>query len=174
MQHDRRDFIRTSLTLAGTAGLLTSALAPIVAHAQTGGGPVRRSDRYEDSMISERKPFVWPGNKTLAVWIAPNVEVWNYDSPAGQAVSPNVGRIVPDVVNYAWREYGMRVGLWRIADVLDAAGIKATIALNALVCEHYPKAMEEMKKRGWEFMGHGTTNSESLAGLNAAIAAHRV
>ena len=126
---------------------------------------MRRSDRYENSIISERKPFVWPGNKTLAVWIAPNVEVWNYDSPAGQAVSPNVGKIVPDVVNYAWREYGMRVGLWRIADVLDAAGVKATIALNSLVCEHYPKAMEEMKKRGWEFMGHGTTNSESLAGL---------
>jgi allantoinase len=72
---------------------------------------------------------------------------------------------VPDVVNYAWREYGMRVGLWRIADVLDGAGIKATIALNSLVCEHYPKVVEEMKKRGWEFMGHGTTNSESLAGL---------
>ena len=127
---------------------------------------MRRSDRYEDSIISERKPFVWPGNKTLAVWIAPNVEVWNYDSPDGQAVSPNARRIVPDVVNYAWREYGMRVGLWRIADVLDAAEVKATIALNSLVCEHYPKAMEEMKKRGWEFMGHGTTNSEGLAGMS--------
>ena len=127
---------------------------------------MRRSDRYEDSIISERKPFAWPGGKTLAVWIAPNVEVWDYDSPAGQAVSPNLGKIVPDVVNYAWREYGMRIGLWRIADVLDAAGIKATIALNSLVCEHYPQAMEEMKKRGWEFMGHGTTNSEGLAGLS--------
>jgi len=124
MQHDRRSFIRNALTLAGTAGLLTSGLAPI-AHAQTGGKPLRRSDRYEDSIISERKPFAWPGNKTLAVWIAPNVEVWNFDAPEGQAVSPNVGKIVPDVVNYAWREYGMRVGLWRIADVLDAAGIKA-------------------------------------------------
>src|ERR1700731_4138948 len=166
MQHARRDFIRTALTLAGTSGLLTSGLAPSVAHAQTGSRPVRRSDRYEDSIISERKPFVWPGNKTLAVWVAPNVEVWNYDSPDGQAVSPNLGKIVPDVVNYAWREYGMRVGLWRIADVLDAAGVKATIALNSLVCEHYPRAVEEMKKRGWEFMGHGTTNSESLAGMN--------
>jgi peptidoglycan/xylan/chitin deacetylase (PgdA/CDA1 family) len=73
---------------------------------------------------------------------------------------------VPDVVNYAWREYGLRVGLWRIADVLDAAGVKATIALNSLVCEHYPRAIEEMQKRGWEFMGHGTTNSRSLAGLD--------
>ena len=57
-------------------------------------------------------------------------------------------------------------GLWRFADVFDAAGVKATVALNSLVCEHYPKAVDEMKKRGWEFMGHGTTNSESLAGLN--------
>ncbi len=72
---------------------------------------------------------------------------------------------MPDVINYAWREYGMRVGLWRIADVLDAAGVKATVALNSQVCEAHPKAVDEMKKRGWEFMGHGTTNSESLAGL---------
>jgi allantoinase len=163
--HDRRDFIKKSLVLAGTASLLTSGLAPVVARAQT-LGPMRRSNRYEDSFISERKPFAWPGNKKLAVWIAPNVEVWHYDLPAGQAVTPNTANRVPDVVNYAWREYGVRVGLWRIADVLDAAGLKATVALNSQFCETFPKAMEEMKKRGWEFMGHGTTNSESLAGLN--------
>jgi peptidoglycan/xylan/chitin deacetylase (PgdA/CDA1 family) len=95
----------------------------------------------------------------------PNVEVWRYDSPSGQAISPNDRGIVPDVVNYAWREYGMRVGLWRFADVLDAAGVKATVALNAAVVEHHPKAVDEMKKRGWELMGHGITNSENLAGL---------
>src|ERR1700730_17029327 len=165
MRHDRWDFLRASLSIAALPAL-PSGLTPIVAHAQRGGRPVRRSDRYEDSIISERKPFAWPGDKTLAVWIAPNVEVWDYDSPGGQAVSPNLGKIIPDVVNYAWREYGLRVGLWRIADVLDAAGVKATIALNSLVCEYYPRAVEEMKKRGWEFMGHGTTNSVSLAGLS--------
>jgi allantoinase len=163
--NDRRDFIKKSLVLAGTASLLTSRLASVVAHAQT-LGPMRRANRYEDSFISERKPFAWPGNKRLAVWIAPNVEVWHYDSPAGQAVTPNTTNRVPDVVNYAWREYGVRVGLWRIADVLDAAGVKATVALNSQFCETFPRAMDEMKKRGWEFMGHGTTNSESLAGLN--------
>ena len=163
---DRRDFLKRSLLLAGGASLLNSGLAATAAHAQATARPMRRSGRYDDSFIFERKPFTWPGNATLAVWIAPNVEVWNYDSPEGQAVSPNLGKIVPDVVNYAWREYGMRVGLWRIADVLDAAGVKATVALNSLVCEHYPRAIEEMKKRGWEFMGHGTTNSESLAGLS--------
>jgi allantoinase len=73
---------------------------------------------------------------------------------------------VPDVFNYAWREYGMRVGLWRLADVFDEVGLKATVALNSQVCEVFPKAVEEMKKRGWEFMGHGTTNSNTLAGLD--------
>jgi peptidoglycan/xylan/chitin deacetylase (PgdA/CDA1 family) len=73
---------------------------------------------------------------------------------------------VPDVFNYAWREYGIRVGLWRFAEVFDDAGVKATVALNAQVCEVFPKAVEEMKKRGWEFMGHGFTNSATLSGLN--------
>jgi peptidoglycan/xylan/chitin deacetylase (PgdA/CDA1 family) len=167
---DRRDFLKRGGLLAGAAGALASAAAPPAA-AQTGtptatqGRAVRRADRYDDSFIFERKPFTWPGNKTLAVWIVPNVEVWRYDSPSGQAITPNDRGIVPDVVNYAWREYGMRVGLWRFADVLDAAGVKATVALNAAVVEHHPKAVDEMRKRGWEFMGHGITNSENLAGL---------
>jgi peptidoglycan/xylan/chitin deacetylase (PgdA/CDA1 family) len=166
MSHNpRRDFLKRSFFLAGTAGAIASGLGK-AAVAQAPGRAVRRADRYEDSFIFERKPFKWPGNKTLAVWIAPNVEVWRYDSPAGQAVSPNTGNIVPDVINYAWREYGMRVGLWRFADTLDAAGVKATVALNAAVVEAHPKALEEMKKRGWEFMGHGITNSENLASLN--------
>ena len=70
------------------------------------GRTVRRADRYDDSFIFERKPFTWPGNKTLAVWIVPNVEVWRYDSASGQAITPNDRGVVPDVVNYAWREYG--------------------------------------------------------------------
>ena len=163
--NDRRDFLKKSLLLAASAGLLTSGLRPIAAVAQTIGKPMRRADRFEDTFIFERKPFKWPGNKTLAVWIAPNIEVWHYDLPGGSAISPNVANRVPDVINYAWREYGMRVGLWRVADVLDAAGIKASVALNSAICETFPKAMEQMKKRGWEFMGHGTTNSENLAGL---------
>ena len=80
-------------------------------------------------------------------------------------MTPNLTNRVPDVVNFAWREYGIRVGLWRFADVLDEIGAKATVALNSQFCETFPKAMDEMKKRGWEFMGHGTTNSESLQGL---------
>jgi hypothetical protein len=83
--HDRRDFIKKGLLLGGAASLLTAGLTPMAA-AQTVGKAVRRPDRYADSYIFERKPFSWPGNKTLAVWVAPNVEVWNFDSPVGVGV----------------------------------------------------------------------------------------
>src|SRR3954470_4244086 len=119
---NRRDFIRTGFALAGTAGLLKMGM-PMAANAQT-FGPMRRSNRYEDSFIFERKPFKWPGGKTLAVWFAPNVEVWHYDVAFGVGVAPNPTNYTPDAYNYAWREYGVRVGLWRFADVFDAAGIK--------------------------------------------------
>jgi peptidoglycan/xylan/chitin deacetylase (PgdA/CDA1 family) len=164
--HDRREFIAKSLFLAGAAGVAASGLRPVGAKAQTPPRPIRRSERYDDSFITERKPFKWPGNNTLAVWFAPNVEIWHYDSARGVGISPNPTNYVPDVFNYAWREYGMRVGLWRIADVFDEAGVKATVALNSQVCDVFPKAMDEMKKRGWEFMGHGNTNSTNLAGLD--------
>ena len=73
---NRREFLTRGLTFAGTAGALASALAPRPAFARTQSGAVRRADRYDDSFIFERRPFVWPGNATLAVWIVPNVEVW--------------------------------------------------------------------------------------------------
>lgn len=166
MGHDRRAFIAKSLCLAGSVGVAAFGVHPLGALAQTAPPPIRRSERYDDSFITERKPFKWPGDNSLAVWFAPNVEVWQYDSAFGVGISPNPTNYVPDVFNYAWREYGPRVGLWRLADVLDEAGVKATVALNSQVCDVYPKAVEEMKKRGWEFMGHGTTNSTTLAGLN--------
>lgn len=161
--HDRREFMRGSLTAGAAAGVLLPALAH-GAIAQT-LGPMRRSNRYDDTFIFERKPFSWPGNKTLAVWVAPNVEVWHYDVAEGVGISPNPANRVPDVINHAWREYGSRVGLWRMADVLDEAGIVPSVALNSQYCATFPKAVAEMVRRKWEFMGHGTTNSESLAGL---------
>jgi allantoinase len=163
-RQDRRSFVVTGL--AAAAGLGACALRPPVARAQGGPRPIRRSERYDDSFITERKPFRWPGDNTIAVWFAPNVEVWHYDSAFGVGITPNPTNHVPDVFNYAWREYGMRVGLWRIADVFDDAGVRATVALNAQVCEVFPKAIDEMKRRFWEFMGHGTTNSTTLASLD--------
>src|SRR3974390_701030 len=133
--HDRRTFIANGLRLAASAGVAAAFVSPPrAALAQTAPRPIRRSERYDDSFITERKPFKWPGNNTLAVWFAPNVEVWHYDSAFGVGITPNPTNHVPDVFNYAWRESGMRVGLWRIADVFDEAGGKATGAVNSQVC----------------------------------------
>src|SRR4051794_16255256 len=118
ISHDRREFFVKGLLLAGAATLTVSGLGPLAAQAQTAPKPIRRSERYDDTFITERKPFKWPGNNTLAVWFIPNVEVWHYDSAVGVGITPNPTNYVPDVFNYAWREYGMRVGLWRMADVL--------------------------------------------------------
>jgi allantoinase len=158
---NRREFWNESARLGAGAAMVFSAGVS----AQTKGTPVRRPDRYDDSLIVERKPFKWPNGKTLAIWIIPNVETWDFPSGAGAAISPQAGNLAPDVINYAWREYGMRVGLWRIADAMDSLGMRATVALNSAVCEAFPHAIEQMKKRAWEFMGHGITNSKTLANL---------
>src|SRR5690348_2408411 len=111
IDHERRQFFAKTLCVAGTVGLSLSGMR--LAQAQTAPRPIRRSERYEDSFITERKPFKWPGNNTMAVWFIPNVEVWHYDSAFGVGISPNPANYLPDVFNYAWREYGIRVGLWR-------------------------------------------------------------
>lgn len=157
---NRRSFLSKSVPFCA-AGI--AAMSGRSIRAQTGTTSIRRPERYdENSFIFDRKPFTWPGGKTLAVWIIPNVEVFLF----GQAANTAAVADEIDILNYSWREYGMRVGLWRVADVMDAAGIKGTVALNAGVCEVFPKAIDEMKRRGWEMMGHNLTNSRSLRGLS--------
>jgi allantoinase len=148
---------RRDLLLSGAAAAAASALSGRQASAQAPASPVRpasRPNRYDENVLfTERKPFTWPGGATLAVWIIPNVEIF--------LVNPDA----PDVPGYSWREYGMRVGLWRLADAMDNAGVRGTVALNAAVCEVFPKAIEELDRRGWEMMGHNVTNSRGLRNL---------
>ena len=120
--------------------------------------------RYEYSPVIARRTIQWPNKARLAVWVIPNIEHFEFDAPAidiSGAASP-----IPDVSNYARRDYGNRVGVWRIMEILDRYDIKATAALNSAVCEHYPIIIQEGKKRGWEFMGHGVTNSTRLVKLS--------
>ena len=120
--------------------------------------------RYDFDPIIRRKPLRWPNGARVAVWVIPNIEHFHIDRP-GTAMRAASTSQVPDVYNVAWRDYGLRVGIWRQMAIFDKYGIRATVALNAEVCDHYPVVVEEGVKRGWEFMGHGMTNSQSMYGL---------
>jgi allantoinase len=120
--------------------------------------------RYPYSAIIQREPLRWPNGARLAVWVIPNIEHFHIDKP-GTALRPGSVNQVPDVYNFAWRDYGLRVGIWRLMSMFDKYGVRGTVALNAEVCEHYPVVVEEGLKRGWEYMGHGLTNSQGMYGL---------
>lgn len=119
--------------------------------------------RFDYSPINKRKPIKWPKGARVAVWVIPNIEYYEFEIPSTSLHPMN---LVPDVLNYGWRDYALRVGVWRLMEVLDKYKMRGTVALNSAVCEHYPAVMQEAKKRNWEFMGHGVTNSQLLNGLS--------
>ena len=115
--------------------------------------------RYDYSPIIDREPLRFPNGARIAVWVVPNIEHFRFDQPS-TSIAPVTANLVPDVLNYAWRDYGVRVGVWRMIDVLERHGIRATVALNSDVCIHYPQIIDATRALGWEHMGHGRTNSE--------------
>jgi peptidoglycan/xylan/chitin deacetylase (PgdA/CDA1 family) len=116
----------------------------------------REHGRFPYSAIVDRPVLRWPHGARVALWVIPNIEHFYFNSPA-TSVERNTRN--PDVLNYSWRDYGVRVGIWRMMDVMEKHGVKGTVALNSDVCEHYPRIIEEGKKLGWEWMGHGFSNS---------------
>jgi allantoinase len=107
--------------------------------------------------IHRRPPLKLPNNARVAVWTIVNVENWSPTGAMPRAVlPPPMGQpLLPDVPNWAWHEYGMRVGFWRFVEALGSRNLKATFALNGSVCEVYPEACEAARDAGWDFMGHG-------------------
>lgn len=114
--------------------------------------------RFEYSPIALRKPLKLPDGARVAVWVTPNIEHFHYDKPAISLTGMTAG-FQPDVLNYAWRDYGARVGIWRIMDILDRHGVVATAALNSECCAFYPQIIEAGRDLGWEWMAHGQSNS---------------
>ena len=115
------------------------------------------ADRFDYTPITARRPFKLPKGARVAVWTIVNVEEWDIEKPmARQYLSAPQGvATVPDVPNWAWHEYGMRVGIWRIMEALAKRKIRATTAINANVCRAYPAVAQAMRDARWEFMGHG-------------------
>jgi len=107
--------------------------------------------------IHKRPKLTLPGDARVAVWTIVNVENW---SPAGAmprtVLPPPMGvPLLPDVPNWAWHEYGMRVGFWRFLETLNARKLKASFAVNGTACDLYPEACQAAHEAGWDFMGHG-------------------
>ncbi len=114
-------------------------------------------DRLPYSAIIDRPPLDLPGDARMAVWTIVNVEEWNLGGPMPRTVlPPPMGKpLLPDLPNWAWHEYGMRVGFWRLHECLKRLDITPTMAINGSVCESYPRIAEAALEAGWEFMGHG-------------------
>ena len=113
--------------------------------------------RADYSAINNRKPLKLPNGARLALWVVVNVEEWNINEKMARQVlpTPQGASVVPDIPNYSWHEYGMRVGFWRFKAALDRVGMRATVSLNASVCESYPEVFKAMVDANWEMMGHG-------------------
>ncbi|SVB96576.1 uncharacterized protein METZ01_LOCUS249430 [marine metagenome] len=120
--------------------------------------------RYDFSAITQREPFRWPNGERLAVWVCYNVEHFKIDVQA-TAQSEGLAHLKPDVINYAWRDYGMRVGMWRLFEMMERLGIKGSSTLNGEVCIHEKPVVDEMVRLGWPILGHGMTNSQNLTNL---------
>jgi len=115
------------------------------------------SARSPYSAIVDRPVLQLPDQGRLLVWIIVNVEHWSIERAMPRMVlSPPMGQpLMPDLPNWAWHEYGMRVGFWRIHDALTQRGIVPTMATNGIVCDSYPRIVEAALKENWEMMGHG-------------------
>ena len=114
-------------------------------------------ERVPYSPIVDRPALTLPGEARMVVWTIVNVEDWSIERPMPRTVlSPPMGQpLLPDLPNWAWHEYGMRVGFWRLFDCMRKFGVTPTLAINGVVCRTYERIAHAALEAGWEFMGHG-------------------
>ncbi len=113
---------------------------------------------YDYIPYDARPKLTWPGGKKLAVWVAPNVEFYEFDPPANPKRKP-WARPFPDILAYSYRDYGNRVGWTRMMEVMEQTGFRGSVSLNVALCEHHPEIIREAADRGWEFYSHGIYNT---------------
>jgi peptidoglycan/xylan/chitin deacetylase (PgdA/CDA1 family) len=111
------------------------------------------------SPIIDRPRLEWPNGAHVALWIIPNIEYFSLEERPG-GYGP--GGKIPDVVMWSERDYGNRVGVFRIMETLDRYGMRGTVALNSNLCAEHPRIIEEGNKRRWEWMGHNESNTRRL------------
>ncbi|MFE7131068.1 polysaccharide deacetylase family protein [Streptomyces sp. NPDC057638] len=119
---------------------------------------------YDYSPIVERGPLRWPGEARVAFYVGLNIEHYRLDRPS-TSTFPGTAELVPDPLNYGWRDYGPRVGIWRVIESLDRYGIRASALLNSDVGERYPQIIDAGRAREWAWLAHGRNNSTFHTGL---------
>ena len=117
------------------------------------------TDRIAYSAIGERVPLQLPDGARMVMWVVVNVEEWDPREPMPRTVitPPAGGSPLPDVPNWAWHEYGNRVGFWRLVEVFDEFAIPAVLAINGAALAAYPPIVHAAVEREWELIGHGFT-----------------
>jgi allantoinase len=116
------------------------------------------NDLYRYSPITERPPIRWPDEARIAFYVGLNIEHFHLDKPSTSLIDAT-SRLLPDALNHGWRDYGSRVGIWRIIDGLDRHGIRASALVNSEVPERYPQIIDAGRARAWAWLAHGRTNS---------------
>ncbi len=121
--------------------------------------PMLPTDRIAYSPITERAPLRLPNGARMAVWVIVNVEDWDSTAPMPRTVltPPAGGSPMPDVPNWAWHEYGNRVGFWRFLKVFDEFAVPGVLCINGSALAAYPAIARAAIARNWEFIGHGFT-----------------
>ena len=114
--------------------------------------------RYDYAPITARPKFDWPRGNGLAVYLGVNLEHFSFGEGLGAELAP--GGPQPDVLNHAWRDYGNRVGAWRMLDLLDTLDLPATVLVNSTMYDYAPDLLAAHRSRGDEVAGHGRSNSE--------------
>jgi peptidoglycan/xylan/chitin deacetylase (PgdA/CDA1 family) len=122
--------------------------------------------RYDYVPIAGRKTYDWPNGKRLAVYLGFNLEHFAFGEGLGAELAP--GGPPPDILNFAWRDYGNRVGAWRMLDLFERLRMPASVLVNSAMYDYAPQLVAACRARGDEILGHGRTNSERQSILDEA------
>jgi allantoinase len=125
--------------------------------------------RFDYLPITDRPGIRWPGGSKLAVYLGLNLEHFAFGEGLGAELAP--GGPQPDVMNYSWRDYGNRVGVWRLLDLFDQLELPASVLINTSIYDYCPQVAAAFRKRGDEMVGHGRTNAERQGTLDVAAEA---
>ncbi|MDB5775469.1 MAG: hypothetical protein JWP38_1602 [Herbaspirillum sp.] len=127
---------------------------------------LRKHDRYDFSPIAKRPDWRWPNGARLAFFVAVNIEEFPFGE--GLGVELNFKQPEPDIPNYSWRDWGNRVGVWRLMELMDEFQLPATVLMNTAIYDHSPDVADAFRARRDEIVGHGRTNGERQGDMDEA------